>query len=709
VAKKRARELKTPTGPALMVEPDEANSLANRVGPFIPLFILLAGVLAYANSLHAPFILDDRYHIVENTRIRQLWPPWDILTHSSRPVIHLSLALNYALGGLNPWGYHAFNIAVHILAALLLYGLVRRTFLSAPLRARWGAASQWLAGLTALIWLVHPLQTESVTYTIQRGESMMGLFYLLTIYCVARLDDGPRDLTWKAAAVAGCLLGIACKGGIMVTAPVMALLYDRAFLSSSWAELMRRRKGFYAALAATCLAYPILLAQAPAEWKESAGFEYGGTSPLLYAMTQPSVILHYLRLVLWPAPLSLDYGWQPVNGLAEALAPIIAILALLAASVWAWRKKPAFGFPGVWFFLILIPTSSFIPIADIAVEHRMYLSLAGVIVLAVAGMVLLGQPRQGKAPLQIPRWVWMVSGAVIAIMAAVTVARNSVYGSELAMWEDTVKSSSNNPRAQYDLGVSLEHGGQLQAAIAHYRTAIELNPKYVDALNNLGHTLSTVGKAGEGITYLQRALALKPDLPDGHNNLGYALAQQGQIREATPEFERALELRPEYAEAHNNLGIVLAMQNRTQDAMAHWQQALRLNPKLADAHNNLAFALSQSNRVPEALTHYEEALRIQPDYPQAQISLAKLLATATPAMGGNPTRAVTLAEQACQRSGYRVAGCLDALAISYAAANRFDDAARTAQTALQLAQSAGQADLAKAIESRLPSYRAHGR
>ena len=282
--------------------------------------------------------------------------------------------------------------------------------------------------------MVHPLQTESVTYTIQRGESLMGLFYLATLYCVIRLDGGKSRLAWSAAAIASCLAGMACKG-VMATAPITALLYDRAFLSASWKELLRRRKWLYAALAATWLLYPVLLAQAPGEWEQSAGFGYGGASPLVYAMTQPSVILHYLRLTFWPDPLCLDYGWPPVNGVAEALLPGLVIAGLVAATVWAWRRKPAWGFVGVWFFLILVPTSSFIPIADIAVEHRMYLSLAAVIALSVVGILLAGQRASNQMPVRIRPYAWVACGAIVLVMGALTVRRNGDYSSAGKMWD----------------------------------------------------------------------------------------------------------------------------------------------------------------------------------------------------------------------------------------------------------------------------------
>jgi tetratricopeptide (TPR) repeat protein len=656
-------------------------------GKWLPLIIVLFGAAAYYNSLHAPFIFDDRFHIVENTHIRHLWPPWPFLLHTSRPVIYLSLALNYAIGRLDPFGYHVFNAAVHIAAALVLYGILRRT-----LRP---------AGLIALVWLVHPLQTESVTYTIQRGESLMGLFYLLTLYCVIRASESPHSARWYAGAVVSCCLGIGCKG-VMLTAPLVVLLYDRAFLSPSWGSLVRRRWGLYAALLATCLLYPLLLSQAPVEWKESAGFEYAGAAPLQYAKTQPGVILHYLRLAFWPDNLCLDYGWPSARTTGEVLPQVLIVGVLLAATIWAWRRKPALSFLGAWFFIILIPTSSLIPIADRAAEHRMYLSLAAIAVLTVAGLFWLAR-RLG-----VPAIAWAASGLIVLSLTALTIQRNFDYASELSIWQDTVDKSPGNPRAQYDLAHALEAENRPQQAIAHYQKALEENPDYTDALNNLGHVLSVSGNAQDAVVYLQRAIQLKPGLAEAHFNLGYALAQQGRIKEAITQLQEAIRLKPEFGDAHNNLGIALAMDGRTEEAIDQWQRALELEPDSADTHNNLAYALSRVGRMRGAISHYEQALRIRPDYVQAQDSLAKLLAALSPADGGDPNRAIDLASSACKVSGNRVAAYLETLALSYAAANRFDDAIKTAQDAIGVARAAGQADVATEIESRLDLYR-HGR
>lgn len=697
---RRRNSKKSPITASGKVEFKEEKAAAGWIN-WLPLIFVFFGGAAYYNSLHAPFILDDRYHIVENGRIHQLWPPWPYLLHTSRPIIYLSLALNYAVGGLDPVGYHVFNIAVHIAAALILYGILRRTLLSSLLRQQFGASAIWLAGLTALIWLVHPIQTESVTYVVQRGESLMGLFYLLTLYCVVRGIESPRSAWWYAGAVASCFLGVGCKG-VILTAPLVVFLYDRAFFAGSWRDLVRRRWHLYAGLAATCLLFPLLLSQAPEEWKESAGFEYAGATPLKYAMTQSAVLLHYLRLVFWPDALCLDCGWPITRTAGDVLPQLLIVGVLVAATIWALRRKPALGFLGAWFFIILIPTSSFMPIADAEVDHRMYLSLAAIVALTAIGLFWLMR-RFGA-----PSIAWLAIGLIVPLLTALTVRRNSDYASELTIWQDTVSKSPRMPRAQYDLAHSLEAENRIPEAILHYKKAIEDNPDYVDALNNLGHVLAVSGNVQDAVPYLQRAIALKPGLAEAHLNLGYALAQQGKVKDAIAQWEETIRIKPDLADAHNNLAIALALDGRTEAAVDHWEQALKVTPDSADIHNNLAYALSRLGRTRDAFLHYEQALRLKPDYVLAQDAFAKLLATLGPEAGGDPNRAIDLASHACAATNNQVASYLETLAMSYAAARRFEDAIRTAREAIEVARSTGHPEIEREMEARLDLYR-HGR
>ena len=564
-----------------------------KIQKFAVLAVVFAGLLAYHNSFFGPFVFDDKPHILENSHIRHLWPPWDIVSHSSRPVVELSLAVNYALGGMNPWGYHLFNVVVHILAALTLYGVVRRTLVSETLRSTFGQAASSLAGAIALIWLVHPLQTESVTYTIQRGESLMSLFYLLTLYCVIRSDGASRENWWKIGAVASCVLGMACKP-VMVTAPLVTLLYDRAFLVKSWREVWRRRGWLYAGLAASWLLLPPLLAKAPTEWKRTAGFEFQGTPPLQYARMQSVVILRYLRLAFWPHPLCLDYGWryhwQAMVGAGDALPDLLVVTALLAGTIWACCRKPALGFLGAWFFLILAPTSSFIPIADPIAEHRLYLPLAAVVTAVVVAAFVLGKRLLRNQPGSVPGWV--ACGFVVVPLAVLTIQRNRDYISESAIWQDTVAKCPNNPRAHL----------------------------------NFGQALSRLHKVAEAREQYEQALRLKPDYADAHYNLGNAFLKEGRLSDAIGHYEQALRIKPDYAEAHNNLGNVLLQEGKVSDAIGHYEEALRSEPDNAELHYNLGVALAQLGRMQEAIGHYEQALRIRPDFTRAQNALAQLQA-----------------------------------------------------------------------------------
>ena len=230
-----------------------------------------------------------------------LSPP--ICSVSGRPVECLTLALNYALGGLNVWGYHAFNLTVHLVSALVLFGILRRTFEGEKLRDRFGAAAIWLAAAIALIWEVHPLQTESVTYIVQRSELLMGLFLLLTLYCTLRGSQSSRPRAWYLAAVVSCALGMGSKE-VMVGAPLIVLLYDRVFLASSFRELWQRRIGLYIGLAATWLILAVLVART---LHPATGFGIEGLTSWDYLKTEAGVIVYYLRLCFWPHPLVIDY------------------------------------------------------------------------------------------------------------------------------------------------------------------------------------------------------------------------------------------------------------------------------------------------------------------------------------------------------------------------------------------------------------------
>jgi tetratricopeptide (TPR) repeat protein len=612
----------------------------------------LLAVLAlvfYRNSFSVPFVYDDVPAIAGNPSLQSvasaLSPP-PHLTTSGRPLVNVTLALNYAVGGTEVHSYHSVNLALHILGALTLLGIVRRTLQRSPLQARFGAEASALSFVVAAIWMLHPLQTESVTYVVQRAESLVGLFYLLTLYAFMRGLESPAPRAWFALSVTACALGMASKE-VMVSAPLLVLLYDRTFGSGSFRAAWRNHRGLYLGLAASWLVLAGLLASTGGTRDGSAGFGQG-MAWWAYAFTQAKAIVLYLRLSFWPAPLVFDYG-NALVPVAAALPYAAIVVALFSGTVVAVRRRPALGFAGIWFFAILAPSSSIVPVVtETMAEHRMYLPLA-----AVTACVVLG----------VFAWLGRRSLPLLAVTALVlglgTTRRNETYRDHVALWTDTVDKMPANPRAHNHLGAALSAVGLETEALHHYQEALRLDPQdvklrfnvatalfragrvdeaktqfeetlrrkpdHADAHNNYGDLLMRIGRREEASRHFAETLRLDPGFAPAHNNLGIALGSAGRLDEAVAHFQAALRDKPDYAEAHNNLGYALKSLGRGDDAISHFQTAVRLAPRFAEAHNNLALALVASGRTTEGIFHFREVIRLEPNYAEARSQLARIL------------------------------------------------------------------------------------
>ena len=578
--------------------------------------IAAAAVLAYGRTFQAPLIFDDTASIAGNPTLRHLaaaFRPPAGATVSGRPVLNLSLALDYAVSGTSVWSYHATNLLIHVLTGLTLFGIVRRTLLR-----RDGASAQAVAFCAALLWTLHPLLTESVTYLIQRAESLMGLFYLLTLYGVIRGagPEGAGSRRWYALSIGACLLGMGTKE-VMATAPLVVFLYDRTFIAGSFSEAWRRRGRFYCGLAATW-AFLLVLVLASHGREGTAGFG-SGVSWVSYALIQLPAVVHYLKLSIWPHPLVFDYGTVIAPSVSQVAPSALLVAGLLAATVWALLRRTALGFLGAAFLLILAPSSSVIPVATEAMaEHRMYLALIPVVVLLVVG---------------IHRWLGRAAVPTCLVLAAAlcwaTLRRNEAYLSEEGMWRDVVARMPGNDRAHGNLGDVLEGEGRIDEAMAERLEALRLAPDSAAAHNNLGGTLAAIpGRTSEAIREFEEALRLNPAYAEADNNLGAALDAEGRTAEAVPRFEAALNLKPEFAAAHGNFGNALArLPGRLDDAIAQYKEALRLDPYYATVHNNLGLALAREpGRLDEAIAELGEALRLKPDFVMAHANLGNALA-----------------------------------------------------------------------------------
>jgi Flp pilus assembly protein TadD len=618
--------------------------------------IVLAALLSWSNSFKGPFVLDDLPAIADNPTIRRwdtaLSPPNDGQTVTGRPLVNLSFALNHRLAAKGPpapetpglpgpdevWGYHALNLAIHLGAALALFGLVRRALHGPVLGARFAApagpawlgasAGDVLAFFIALLWTVHPLQTGAVTYIAQRAESLCALFYLLTLYGLARgsaAGGTARAWGWLAVGVLACLGGMASKE-VMVSAPLLALLCDRAFFGGSFVAALQRRWAFYAGLAMT---WGLLIALAWHAGKrgETAGFGLQDPSgvpitPWTYLLRQCEAIVQYLRLVVWPDPLVSDYGFDVTDKVEDVAWQLRFLVATFGATLWALWRLPGWGFLGLWFFAILGPSSSVIPvITETAAEHRMYLPLAALAAAAVLGAHALAR-RLGRGAVG----ALACAGLAAAVaLGAVTWQRNTDYASAASLWRDAAAKRPQNARAHQELGLALAKEGRVEEAFAAYREALRLVPNYPTALNNYATALAEAGRHAEAAPLFAQALRIKPGLAEAWLGLGNAHANLGRFADAAIAYQQALQHKPNLPIAANNLGRVLEALGRNDEAHAVLQKLVAEHPGDALGRFTLANFLGTHGRIGEAVGHYRTLLELNPRDVGAAVNLGVAL------------------------------------------------------------------------------------
>jgi tetratricopeptide (TPR) repeat protein len=591
----------------------------------LALILAIAAIAAYSNSYRGTLIGDDDAAIARNESIRSIGtafaPPADT-TVAGRPVANLTFAINYAIaGGTGDLsGYHTVNLAIHVLAGLLLFGVVRRTLTSPALRARFGDVATPLAFAIGLIWIVHPLNTQAVTFVVQRVESLMGLFYLATLYCAIRAaeTDHARP-SWIAGAIIACALGMATKE-TMVGAPIVVALW----LWICWPGTRVIGKPLRL-LPGLALTWVIVIAIAmTAVRSQSAGFDVGGWTPLLYLRTQAGVIVHYLSLAFWPSPLVFQYGWLPAASWSAVLPQAALLVALGVATLIALVKRAPIGLLGAWFFLILAPSSSLLPVVtEVAAEHRLYLPLAAIVAAVVLAVVALARRATVSGPVaRATGWAAVILVAVL--LGRATYARNRVYERPEAMALDVVTSRPQNAQAQLAYGIYLAGQKQFAAAESHLRAAASL------------------------------------PLPPSTD-------------EATSR-----------SVAHLYLGLALSSQKKFDDAAAELQQAIALRADSDRAYGPLAEAQLSLKRPRDAVATLELALGRRPDDAVLLKRAAWVMATSSDAGARNGARAIELAERAVTQTSGRDPIALDVLAAARAEAGQFDRALDAVRRALDL-------------------------
>lgn len=621
------------------------------------LVIVLAGVAAYANSIGNPLVLDDRVSIVENediqdwTDLSRVLAPRRESPVAGRPLVNVTLALNYAVAGVTPALYRATNLAIHILCALLLMGAVRRTFTASSRFAMGEVRASDLGWAVAVIWAVHPLTSEVVDYITQRTESMMALFLFGTLYASARAHASPVPRRWEALAVLSCLLGMACKES-MVVAPVLVFVCDAWLVYPSIATAVKRRATFYGLLSATWVALVALNWWGPR--MRSAGFRTA-VDPWTYLLNQAPIIVEYLRLSLWPRGLVVMYGAPRALTLADVWPSGLVIVALLIATAVALWRRSWIGAAGAWVFVALAPASSIVPIAtEVGAERRMYVPLVAIVCVAVwSAMHGLERLGRGRGPL-----VALLTG-VTALLAAGTIARNAEYATPLVlaqtvldrrpsgyashmmaealMSEDRVDEAipllreaiGESPRAQFALGVVFFNTGRYAEAYAELDAFVRREPLLLEVVTArviMGKVRAMEGRWAEAVEQFREVLRMNPAEPEAPGLLAEALFSNDEFEAAIPAYNAYLGRAPDDLDARCNLGIALLAVERPAEAIAMFQRNVEIDPTHAPTRVNLALALFDAREAEAALPHAQQAVRLEPGNPARHDFLGRVLA-----------------------------------------------------------------------------------
>jgi Flp pilus assembly protein TadD len=579
------------------------------------IFSLLA-VVIYANSLGNEFAFDDIGIVVSNKAVRT----FDYLPRlfgiggwrSYRPLRTISYAIDYRLFGLNPGGFRGFNIFYHVVNGVLLFVIVRRLV---------GQARPAL--LAAILFIVHPIQTDSVAYISGRRDLLFTLFYLIGFYLFIRYRETSK-IRYLCLAGGSYYLGLLSKE-MAVTLPLLCLGYDLTgalpttgpnsrtpwqLLREGTRDLFARHKWFYLAMGAV---FALVASYYVFFFRVSRQREMWGEGLWPTLLTSARIFAHYLKLLVFPVTLNADYSYNAFP-LSYSLVDVRVMLALviLGGAWWgiyrllAVDRWAAFG--GFWFFVTLLPVSQIIPHHEMMAEHYLYLPSAGVFLTAA-----LLFDRQLSRSHRVPA-LSAAFALLVLLLAARTVVRNRDWRDNLTLWTKTVQTAPQSARAHTNLGEALMRRGLFSQAEGEFREALRIMPNDAVNLDNHGLSLLRLGRVDEAEREFREALRILP-IPKSQIHLGLVHLKRGRVDEAERQFRTGLNSRglapAMRIMALNNLGIASAIKGRREEAELAFKEAIRLDQKNAETRGNLGRLYLETRRYREAATELEEAIRLK--------------------------------------------------------------------------------------------------
>ena len=556
------------------------------------LLISLLGVLFFSNHLNNPFQFDSVAYIVNNANLKN---PETLLSFEfwkkeflARGLLRISLALNAYLDGFRPFGYHIFNLAFHILNALLLFFVLEKSLRRFGMEAM-GWVSKRIRSVSffsAVFFLCHPIQTESVIYIMSRSEVIASTFYfagfllfqqLLERSSTSHLQYGLYFLSIFLIA----LVGFSVKQ-IVATLPAIMILYYLCSCPDHSPALQFLKKWRWAitgiiAGVAGFLFYKLLTDETfligPSRPEEMVG-------RAKYMLSQPSVIVfYYLKMLLFPMNLNIDPDIAVVTSLLSwnFLLPMFCIAFLLLCSLKVFKTRFVFFFL-CWFFIILSPSSSIVTLHDLAAEHRTYLASAGIFILFACGVAEVTCRWGETRPLNIT-----LIFCVFAL-GIMTMKRNAVWQSELSLWQDTHQKSPHKLRPLINLARAHSLEGNSEKAIQYYQESLVKGPGVFATNYNLGALYLEKGLVTDALRHFQLASRIEPEIPEPFAKLGEIYLSQKNFKLADSYFKRAVELNPRSSKVFKNLGVVNFYHlNRPKQGLAYFTRSLNLDPGQPEA------------------------------------------------------------------------------------------------------------------------------
>jgi tetratricopeptide (TPR) repeat protein len=568
-------------------------------------FFGLIGVILYANTFSASFHFDDLLKLVRNPVLRDFFAV-DRIWEYGRPrfLSYWSFSLNQHFFGNSLFSHHVVNLNIHVLTSFFVFSLVRLGYEILGEKEK-GSRSEafWMAVMTGMVFLCHPLQTQAVTYIIQRMALLAALFVILSVYQYMLFRAKGRRRHY-VLSILFAFAGMFCKENAY-TVFLLLPLAEMTFFS----KLGERTRGFWCLVAfLPLLGIAYFLIYHGAVIKDGVGALTKADTDLSrihYLLTQFNVLRTYLRLLFIPLNQNLDYDYTVSETLLEpmTLLSLGLILCVLIFGIWIFKKNRIMAFGIFWCFAALSIESSIFSVKDVIFEHRLYLPMLG---FAVVLMELINRWTKNRK-----EFIW-VSAVIVGMFSVLTIVRNSVWKDEISLWEDTLKKSPQKARPHVQLGSSYGERGRHDKALPLFLRAVELDPEYANAYYNLGVYHLERNQLDAAVENLEKAVLLGPDDPVFHYNLGIERQEQGDRDSAAASYLKTLELSPQFTRAHNNLGVLHHKKGDYDGAIRHYQRAAEIDPKFVDAYYNLGLAYSKKSDFQSAIRYFLEALLMHP-------------------------------------------------------------------------------------------------